>query len=458
MINTNALSANFKVLSNTCGNELVGSGVCYITGTFTPTTARSNYLKVDFLYHEGTPVSLSTNANANDTPLIGSVTLPLPFNTPINTDQNVIFTFTNKSDSNIATGVHINKQLGNDFQQTEDTCGTQLLPLESCHISGIFNSSTLSPMSISVTLTYNEGSDIRLQSNTNMVNYTRVFIGDLDLNKVFLCKMNIPSSSLDDCTDSGVTGLLNPESVTLNPSGHYIYIMDRFLNKILKCNVDNVTSAVSNCMDSGAQQINGPIFLSFTSNGKKAFITNNNDPSKVTICDDNRATGALVNCKDAGATGLSSSIGISISPRNTYAYITNYHSNITICGIDLIDNNLISCTNSRPSGLLEPMNLLLNSAGTKLFVTDQKQDKVVMCDVDGVTGALSGCPDSGVIGIGYGRGMLDFYDGNHEIFITGGSNGKISSCDVDMNSGVISNCVDSGATVFSSPTSITNTW
>ncbi len=102
--------------------------------------------------------------------MVGTVSTALPANTERDTTYPVVFTFTNNNATLPATGVKIIKSLPN-FEETSDTCGSQIAAGGSCQIEGNFKPTSSGPVSLSAMLSYNEGADVKLLTNSETYDF-----------------------------------------------------------------------------------------------------------------------------------------------------------------------------------------------------------------------------------------------------------------------------------------------
>ncbi|MEM9243113.1 MAG: beta-propeller fold lactonase family protein [Pseudomonadota bacterium] len=153
---------------------LAPSSSCTINGIYTPTvTSGSVSIGYTLSYNSGEDeresVAVTTTSNVIDVDIAGEVTQALPPNILQGQSYQVTFRFTNDNLNLPATGLVL---AGNHtgFTETQNTCGSTLAPNSSCEITGEYTSPmTSGPVTLSCTLTYDQGADLTLFTNSNVL-------------------------------------------------------------------------------------------------------------------------------------------------------------------------------------------------------------------------------------------------------------------------------------------------
>jgi hypothetical protein len=100
----------------------------------------------------------------------GDVDPELPANMLVGDTQPVTFIFTNRG-TVAATGVQVTLPNLPEWTVTNNDCGTPSSPTTipantSCQVSGTYTPTTMGPATVSVTLSYAEGNDVPLSTQT----------------------------------------------------------------------------------------------------------------------------------------------------------------------------------------------------------------------------------------------------------------------------------------------------
>ncbi|MBX9890278.1 MAG: beta-propeller fold lactonase family protein [Amoebophilaceae bacterium] len=152
---------------------------------------------------------------------------------------------------------------------------------------------------------------------------------------------------------------------------------------------------------------------------------------------------------------FSSPFGIVLNPTGTIVYITNFDGNtVSQCFVNGLSGVLSGCVNSGATGLDQPSGIALNSTGTTAYITNRNNNTVSQCSVSGLSGVLSGCVNSGATGLDQPAGITLNSTGTIA-YITNRNNNTVSQCSVNGLSGVLSSCLNSGGTGLDKPTGIT---
>ncbi len=235
---------------------------------------------------------------------------------------------------------------------------------------------------------------------------TYAYIADAD-GHIYKCTWNSTSGVLSACAASSAT-FTNPDGIAFSEDGTHLYVTSEGANIVSECSMNSV-GVIGSCVTTGSI-FETPADIVF--GDTQAYITDQGNDS-VIMCDIN-SSGLLTACVDSGATDILTPNGITLYEDTnsvTHAYITNDTA----------------------------------SGGVANSVTS--------CVVDGGTGLLSACTDSGVtdaFDLPYGIAFQAF-DGTPFAYVTNSDDAgvdplsnTVSKCEVD-DDGVLSTCVDSGA-------------
>ncbi|WP_339049762.1 choice-of-anchor D domain-containing protein [Rickettsiella endosymbiont of Xylota segnis] len=155
--------ADFQQTSDTCGATLAAGASCRVQGTLTPTSEGSQTVELTFQYAEGSDIPLSTSTIVGTLVLQGIVQQGFPDVASANTAYPLTFKYTNPGPGN-ATSLTISSTPGLDI--TSNTCTGTLPANSSCTIEASFTPTQIGAYAAGVTLSYNQGEDIPLNTYT----------------------------------------------------------------------------------------------------------------------------------------------------------------------------------------------------------------------------------------------------------------------------------------------------
>jgi len=145
-----------------CGERLLPSGSCIVTGTYVPTGSDTGVQTFDVTlnYAQGTAVRNTVTTNVTDIAVSGAVTRDLPPNIPAGTLEEFEVTYTNGHAGN-ATGISMTLPAAPGLSVTNN-CGSTLTPNDTCTVVGEYRPpiGTAGTQTFDVTLNYNEGNPV----------------------------------------------------------------------------------------------------------------------------------------------------------------------------------------------------------------------------------------------------------------------------------------------------------
>jgi hypothetical protein len=179
---------------------------------------------------------------------------------------------------------------------------------------------------------------------------------------VLICNKNPNTGNIGACVDSGAnyTTLNNtkPVYVALNQSESLAYVVTYTTypsgpGYVYKCSVNPNTGLLSQCTDSGVTNLNLPVSMTLNTAQTRAYITNSGDGfDNITICSINNSTGDLSDCYVSEAGPFDYPTTIIFNAAQTLAYIANWQGNsISTCAINQSTGDLGACVDSHASGL-----------------------------------------------------------------------------------------------------------
>ncbi|KAB8037629.1 hypothetical protein GCL60_10670 [Silvanigrella paludirubra] len=278
-------------------------------------------------------------------------------------------------------------------------------------------------------------SSYTITSSENLLAAT--YITARDLNKVFLCNIDLGTSALSNCRESGsnfakpTTAIIkdnfifvgsgdgsgNITKCNVNKDGllsgcvkmatdskfnavhdlkiykNRLYFASYGQSKIGKCDYDSTNGNISKCVETG-DNISYPAAIEFKD--AKVYITMTGDngvyPNRVSICDvDNSQQGIINKCvksEDFQPGGKRPSmIDIITTPNNSYIYIPNEQDYVVRCAIGN-NGQLVDCRDAQ-AGIKNPF--ITRYFNNKLFVLTRQNDTVYACNIDSSNGLITEC-------------------------------------------------------------------
>lgn len=165
--------ADFVETSDTCGATLAAGASCRVQGILTPTSEGSQTVEITFQYAEGSDITLSTSTTVGTLVLQGIVQQGFPEVTSPGITYPLIFNYTNSNAAD-ATGLNLSSTVPLDLDITSNTCTGTLAANSSCTIQASFTPTQMGAYMAGVTLSYDQGAPIPL--NTYTVVGTSLFI------------------------------------------------------------------------------------------------------------------------------------------------------------------------------------------------------------------------------------------------------------------------------------------
>ena len=107
--------------------------------------------------------------DARNIQIVGSIPTPLPYNTEVNDPTPIVYRFTNASATLLGNNLEVTIGSPELIVQSDGCSGNQLLPGDFCDITCNFTSNQKGKAEPFVTLSYNEGADVVIQANTQVV-------------------------------------------------------------------------------------------------------------------------------------------------------------------------------------------------------------------------------------------------------------------------------------------------
>lgn len=184
----------------------------------------------------------------------------------------------------------------------------------------------------------------------------------------------------------------------------------------------------------------GPLSCQTYSVGENFAYVANFGGTTVSLCSVN-SNGTFSNCADSGGTGFNNPINIVLNAAGTFAYVTNYGSNNVLqCAINANTRQLSGCASTGPA-FVQPLSIVFNPSETFAYVTTQSEDSsITLCSITPGTGGLSSCSQTANGAVFNPSGMALYPSGVTAYIINNyppANFSYVSVCPVDLNTGII---------------------
>ncbi|MDF1653603.1 MAG: hypothetical protein P1U34_00670 [Coxiellaceae bacterium] len=458
------------VSGGTCVSEdslAAGASCTFITRFQSSVVGNATY-RLDFCGANGFNCSRSgvvtVTTAASAVSVTGAVTTPLPARTQKSTGYSVLFTFTNGSSSQAATGVSITTSPA--LTSVTNTCSSGTLAASSsCTYGGTYTPTAVGANTLTATLTADNASDVELTTTTltGLVylpnsSFLRKCFFDNDTGLFSQCENSGYQQSNNDYTDAAI----------FNPAGSMVYVSvdepyaaspTRFQSWVDRCDIESDGCLIS-CSDTGARGLSNPHGIAFNQAGDTLYAANlgaslssTDAVSKCSVDGDGD-----LSCADAGVSGLDAAGDVVLDEDRNRAFITNTPDNdIARCVIDG-SGDLVSCDlNTIVSGSITcPMQMSFNSDKSRVYLgqgCDTNNTQIFTCGVSD-SGRPFSCaaisspgstPFAFPIGVAFNAGTSD------SLIVASASSLSPSIQTCTISGATLSSCVDSNASGVSFP-------
>ncbi|WP_342227213.1 choice-of-anchor D domain-containing protein [Rickettsiella endosymbiont of Rhagonycha lignosa] len=219
-LDTSAYPPDFNQTSTTCGATLTAGASCQVKGILIPTSVGPQTVGIIFEYAGNPAISLSTSTTVGMLVLQGFVQQGLPDVAAVNTAYPLIFKYTNPGPGD-ATGLSITPTLG--LVITSDTCTGPLVAGASCIVEANFTPTQFDAYTVGVTLSYDQGEDIPLNTYTVVGNTYLLAAGDDGI-------MYTAPHWTDKWTKRNIYSNANARGVAFSPTLQLSIIVGHFVN------------------------------------------------------------------------------------------------------------------------------------------------------------------------------------------------------------------------------------
>jgi 6-phosphogluconolactonase (cycloisomerase 2 family) len=271
-------------------------------------------------------------------------------------------------------------------------------------------------------------------------------------NSISYCQVNPATGLLTNCTVTA-TGQSGTEGIGFNPAGTFFYSANPLGNSVSVCQVNSATGALSNCVDSGGTGFNLPDAVAFSPDGSIFYTSNfGGGIGSVSACLVNPTTGLLSSCVTNSSVTFSTAANMTLNSAGTLAYVVNrVPSTTSVCNVS--GQVVSSCNNASGSNFNGPEGITLNASGLKAYIANAGGANITVCDVlQNSLGLLANC--SVTNGEFRGTGNIGFNSTGSIAYVPNQLTNKVFMCQVDRITGALSACVDSQGTGFSGPAGV----
>lgn len=276
---------------------------------------------------------------------------------------------------------------------------------------------------------FQEGTTYYTYTTSSTIKSAIAYLSANGTNKVYYCSIDLSTSALKDCKETG-SGFNGPTASVVK--GSNIYIGNKNGASITKC-IIGVDNSLSNCSILATNNNFTDIhdikivnkFLYFTS-----YFNN-----KIAKCDFNEAAGSVSNCVQAVAINHPDSIEF----KDKKAYVTSGDGSHTtaVCAYDSTTGSITRCETSAAFGtgwsptLVE---IITTSAASYIYIPNEAK-YLARCVIT-PAGDLADCKDSeaGIVG----AYSVKYF--NNKLYILTRWSGKISACNINATTGLLSEC------------------
>ncbi len=292
---------------------------------------------------------------------------------------------------------------------------------------------------------------LSITSTSSITATDMLYVTNWDGNSISLCYIN--NGALTDCLISALSEFFSkPEALAMTDD--YLFVAN-IGGGISSCLIDSESGELSRCIDAAPiEPIYAPTGIAIQ--GGTAYVANSGPETffqGVTSC--SVQGDSLSNCVFTQG-DASFAVPSDLAITDNTLYVTNFESQSLLTTYCTIDSPL--CTISSGEGSINGTQHLLNNPEgiyfntlngvTYAYFTNRGNNTVVLCEVSSPT-TFSNC--SVTSGYFYGFGNLAIF--NNTAFLPSGKK-TIATCSVDGSSGALSNCVNSGLLSFNTPSGL----
>jgi hypothetical protein len=391
-----SLPSGWSSTSNSFSCATVSTGnVCQLALTFTPQTAGSGTLTLNYGYTDnaGNAASGSVNipyAGTTDDTVAGTISPTGQITAPQNGNTAVSVTFAT-SDGQPAANLTITgglSSLPSDWSGPASFSCSTVSDGTTCELSLTYAPTSVDSGTVALTYQYvnDAGDDETGSVNISYATATpHLYVANL-FSTLDECVLGAGGSLTSCAATPSSGGSSSPAGIAFN--GNNVYVTDFYAGEVWLCAV-NADGSFSSCAIA-ASGLTAPWALAIS--GSYLYITSDSTLGTTTYCQIGTG-GALSNCA-ATASGTNLVNGVAVG--GGYAYLTALNPAETGYVVDVCtvnsDGSLTGCT-STGSGFSDPQFVTLS--GGYAYIGNQQSSSVAVCTI-GSGGALTSCANSSV--------------------------------------------------------------
>ncbi len=350
------------------------------------------------------------------------------------------------------------------------TSTTELAPGASCQLNYDITPSPANPITDSINFSGSNVVNTPIRLEVTVATQGRFVF--FDSNNQEITNLNLSPNDKNTITlrNTGGSTITNINEVLPPPLNNY-FTSSCMVQGILPPNqicrleytIPAAPSSVSdNITVTGDNAENSPINLAVTvaTQGRFVFFdSNNQEINSLNLSPNDKNTITLRNTGGSAITGISATIPPSLTP-----YFTGNCTSTTELASGASCQLMYTIPAAPPTPISgnitvtgdsagnSPISLEVEIARRRLFVTNVSNSKVIVCDVDGTTGALNGCTDTNADNLGQPFSIV-LNNAGTRAYIADARDNVIILCNVSP-SGIFSGCGDAGGSLIDQPLSI----
>ncbi len=258
---------------------------------------------------------------------------------------------------------------------------------------------------------------------------------------------NSNSSNISGYTINQTTGVLSqitgspfsldtlsfgPESLTVEPSGRFLYVADTGSNTLSSYSINQADGVISLLTNSPTTSVD-PIAITIDPTGRFAYVANTSPSNSVSTFSIDPISGDLTAVGTPAAAG-SAPNAVAVEPTGRFVYVANIgiaSYNISAYRINPLTGALISLGAPFPAGSA-PFSIAIDPLGEYLYVANQSSQNITPYSINQTTGALT--PGSNVLTESNPQSITVDPSGRYVYVANNGSN-SVSGYVIDTGTG-----------------------
>jgi len=184
---------------------------------------------------------------------------------------------------------------------------------------------------------------------------------------------------------------VNPRSITIHPSGNFAYVANLFSNTVIAYAINSTTGALA---PAGSPFATGPAPRSVTidPSGRFAYVANGGNPASVSAYSINSGTGALtpVGLPLALTDPQSQPLSVAVDPTGRFAYTANVSTDdVSAFSINATSGALTLVGTVTSGAGSAPVVVTVDPTGKLLYASNATTSNIAAYTIDAATGALT---------------------------------------------------------------------